>query len=228
MESVRRLISKYPIPYQSLDAVCTNGSFAPQAVIPYPRNMRIEPPYYSHHDALGEAYRFVGNNSLEAPLNASTHGEHSSASTENSDGIDPDYCCRSAVVRWRRILGPASRSLVKLTMIDFPNHSRFYDVTRHAVRFWGYDSAIEASFFIDEDALAQIQPGVRPDESGFLNAFDATAGGLTIWARPTFETVGLNPPRRDLPQSRPSAICRRRSHRRRRCKDARRHLRLGR
>ena len=25
--------------------------FAPQAVIPYPRNMRIEPPYYSHHDA---------------------------------------------------------------------------------------------------------------------------------------------------------------------------------
>jgi hypothetical protein len=44
-------------------------------------------------------------------------------------------------------------------MIDFPNHSRSYDVTRHAVRFWGYDSAIEASFFIDEDALARIQPG---------------------------------------------------------------------
>ena len=58
-------------------------------------------------------------------------------------------------------------------MINFPNHSRSYDVTRHAVRFWGYDSAIEASFFIHEDALAQIQPGVRPNESGFLNAFDA-------------------------------------------------------
>lgn len=26
----------------------------------------------------------------------------------------------------------------------------------------------------------------------------AVAGDLTIWARPTFETVGLNPPRRDL------------------------------
>ena len=62
---------------------------------------------------------------------------------------------------------------MKITMIDFPNHSRSYDVTRHAVRFWGHDSAIEASFFIDEDALAQIQPGVRPDESGYLNAFDA-------------------------------------------------------
>ena len=58
-------------------------------------------------------------------------------------------------------------------VIDFPNLSRSYDVTRHAVRFWGYDSAIEASFFIDEDALAQLQPGVPPDESGFLNAFDA-------------------------------------------------------
>ena len=141
--------------------------------------MRIEPTYEARaklltsRRRLGEAYRFVGNNSLKAPLNASAHGEYSSASTENSDGIDPDYCCRGAVVRWRRIFGSASGPLVKLTMIDFPNHSRSYDVTRHAVRFWGYDSAIEASFFIDEAALAQIQPGVRPDESGFLNAFDA-------------------------------------------------------
>jgi hypothetical protein len=94
---------------------------------------------------LGEACRFVGNNSLKAPLSSLAHGEHSSAS-------------------W---------PLVKLTMIDFPNLSRSYDVTRHAVRFWGYDSAIEASFFVDEGALAQMQPGGRPDELGFLNAFDA-------------------------------------------------------
>ena len=58
-------------------------------------------------------------------------------------------------------------------MIDFPNHSRSYDSTRRAVRFWGHDSAIEASFFIDQDALTKIQPGTRPDESGFLNAFDS-------------------------------------------------------
>ena len=58
-------------------------------------------------------------------------------------------------------------------MIDFPNHSRSYDKTRRAVRFWGYDSAIEASFFINEDALRRIQPDARPDESGFLNAFDS-------------------------------------------------------
>jgi hypothetical protein len=58
-------------------------------------------------------------------------------------------------------------------MIDFPNRSRSYDSTRRAVRFWGHDSAIEASFYIDEYAMTRIQPGVRLDESGFLNAFDA-------------------------------------------------------
>lgn len=31
---------------------------------------------------------------------------------------------------------------------------------------------MEASFFIDEDALRRIQPDARPDASGFLNAFD--------------------------------------------------------
>ena len=62
---------------------------------------------------------------------------------------------------------------MKVTMIDFPNQSRAYDVTRRAVRFWGYDSAIEASFYIDEGALARIQPNVRLDESGLLDAFDA-------------------------------------------------------
>jgi len=57
-------------------------------------------------------------------------------------------------------------------MIDFPNHSRSYDATRHAVRFWGYDSAIEASFYVSEGALARLQPGVPLDESGYLTAFD--------------------------------------------------------
>jgi len=57
-------------------------------------------------------------------------------------------------------------------MIDFPNHSRSYDATRHVVRFWGHDSAIEAAFFISQDALARIQPDVRLDESGLLDAFD--------------------------------------------------------
>ena len=36
--------------------------------------------------------------------------------------------------------------------IMFPNASRSYDATRHAVRFWGYDSAMEWSFFVTVDA----------------------------------------------------------------------------
>ena len=54
----------------------------------------------------------------------------------------------------------------------FPNESRYYDATLHAVRFWGHDGAMEAPFFVDEDALKQIQPGTGIDEAGFLSAFD--------------------------------------------------------
>ena len=32
---------------------------------------------------------------------------------------------------------------------------------------------MEASFFINEDALRRIQPDTRPDESGFLDVFDS-------------------------------------------------------
>jgi len=41
------------------------------------------------------------------------------------------------------------------------------------VRFWGYDSAIEASFFIEENALRRIQPNARADEAGLLTVFDS-------------------------------------------------------
>jgi len=58
-------------------------------------------------------------------------------------------------------------------VIDFPNHSRSYDQTRRAVRFWGHDSAIEASFYIEAAALKRIQPDVGTDETGLLNAFDS-------------------------------------------------------
>lgn len=58
-------------------------------------------------------------------------------------------------------------------MIDFPNHSRSFDQTRRAVRFWGHDSAIEASFYIGEEALSRIEPDALPDEAGFLKVFDS-------------------------------------------------------
>jgi Protein of unknown function (DUF1488) len=56
--------------------------------------------------------------------------------------------------------------------LSFPNGSRSYDMTRRAVRFWGYDSAMESSFFVTDDALKRIQPDMKFDEAGALQAFD--------------------------------------------------------
>jgi hypothetical protein len=57
--------------------------------------------------------------------------------------------------------------------LNFPNQSRCYDATRRAVRFWGHDSSMEATFFMTEDALKRVQPDMRLDEAGLLSAFDA-------------------------------------------------------
>ena len=56
--------------------------------------------------------------------------------------------------------------------LSFPNQCRSFDATRCAVRFWGHDSAMEASFFVTDDALRRITPDIRLDEDGFLSAFD--------------------------------------------------------
>jgi Protein of unknown function (DUF1488) len=57
--------------------------------------------------------------------------------------------------------------------LSFPNQSRYYDATRRAVRFWGNDTAMEASFFVDADALKKIEPKLQLDEVGLLGAFDS-------------------------------------------------------
>ena len=57
--------------------------------------------------------------------------------------------------------------------IEFPNQSRSYDATRRAVHFWGYDSAMEKSFFVAQDALKRIQPDMQFEEAAILSAFDS-------------------------------------------------------
>ena len=57
-------------------------------------------------------------------------------------------------------------------MLNFPNRSRIFDPTRRAVRFWGYDSAMEWSFFATEEALKRLQPTMEQDEASLLLAFD--------------------------------------------------------
>ena len=64
------------------------------------------------------------------------------------------------------------RSMGTMTL-NFPNPSRSYDDAGHFVRFWGYDRALEISFFLEEGALSKVHPDTTANEAGFLNAFDA-------------------------------------------------------
>ena len=56
--------------------------------------------------------------------------------------------------------------------LDFPNPSRSFDESSNRVRFWGYDRAIEVSFFVEVEALRQLRPELDAAEKGFLKAFD--------------------------------------------------------
>ena len=71
--------------------------------------------------------------------------------------------------------------------LSFPNQSRFYDATRGAVRFWGHDSAMEASFFVDAEALRRIKPDTRSDETGLLGAFDSNRKLIYATAAEVYE-----------------------------------------
>ena len=57
--------------------------------------------------------------------------------------------------------------------LGFPNESRHYDESIHAVRFWGHDGSMEAPFFVGAPALMKLQPDAAADEAGLLGAFDA-------------------------------------------------------
>ena len=57
--------------------------------------------------------------------------------------------------------------------LSFPNPSRSFDASRRRVCFWGYDSTIEISFFVEPDALKRLCPEMSDAETGFLRAFDA-------------------------------------------------------
>jgi hypothetical protein len=72
--------------------------------------------------------------------------------------------------------------------LSFPNQTRFYDAPRRAVQFWGHDSTMEAVFFVTEEALKQVQPGMQFDEHCLLRAFDANrdlihAAAAKVYAR---------------------------------------------
>jgi len=57
--------------------------------------------------------------------------------------------------------------------LNFSNPSRSFDATKNRVEFWGYESVIEISFFVEADALKALCPDMINVEAGFLKAFDA-------------------------------------------------------
>jgi Protein of unknown function (DUF1488) len=56
--------------------------------------------------------------------------------------------------------------------LSFPNPSRSYDRTRHCIRFWAYDAALEIPFFVEAEVLYQIDPKLTRTEAGLLSVFD--------------------------------------------------------
>ena len=62
--------------------------------------------------------------------------------------------------------------------LSFPNLSRSYDADKNRVRFWGHDSTIEVSFFVEANALFRLCPGMDSAETGFLKAFDSAVNRI--------------------------------------------------
>ncbi|MES9903922.1 MAG: DUF1488 domain-containing protein [Sedimenticola sp.] len=58
--------------------------------------------------------------------------------------------------------------------LHFPNPSRSFDESHNRVMFWGYDRAMEVSFYLETAALKRLCPEMSNAEAGFLKAFDTS------------------------------------------------------
>ena len=74
--------------------------------------------------------------------------------------------------------------------LNFPNGSRSYDASRNLIRFWGYDSALEISFFVEVGALYKLNPQTRNVEAGYLEVFDAARDRIHETARKAYSRAG--------------------------------------
>ncbi len=63
--------------------------------------------------------------------------------------------------------------------LGFPNRIRSYDARNKRVRFWGHDRTMEIAFFLDEDALFLMSPGMPSGEAAILRAFDSNWSRIT-------------------------------------------------
>jgi hypothetical protein len=72
--------------------------------------------------------------------------------------------------------------------LNFPNASRSFEAKRNRVRFWGYDSALEITFFMEGSLLAKLSPDCGQGEAGLLQAFDAMIERIHGAARKAYES----------------------------------------
>lgn len=75
--------------------------------------------------------------------------------------------------------------------LTFPNPSRSFDESGKRVRFWGYDRAIEVSFFVEAEALnGFVQKLVRPRQDSSRRS-TKRGDGFTRWRTGSIPAMGV-------------------------------------
>lgn len=77
--------------------------------------------------------------------------------------------------------------------LSFPNLSRSYDARRRAVCFWGYDSALEITFFIEVEALCKLRRQNSEVEAACLQSFDGAREEIFAAARKAYSRTRPGP-----------------------------------
>lgn len=71
--------------------------------------------------------------------------------------------------------------------LEFPNRSRSFETPENRIRFWGYDSAIEVTLFIEKATLIKISPDTGSTENALLDTFDSAVERIHQVARKTYK-----------------------------------------
>jgi len=74
--------------------------------------------------------------------------------------------------------------------LHFPNPCRSFDEHKNRIQFWGYDRAIEISFYVEAAALKRLCPGTKSVEKELLKAFDTVREKIYAAAEKIYDRGG--------------------------------------
>lgn len=77
--------------------------------------------------------------------------------------------------------------------LNFPNLCRSYDARRRAVCFWGYDSTLEITFFVEVEALGKLRQQNLDLEAAHLESFDDAREQILAAARRAYTRTRPGP-----------------------------------